>query len=247
MTALINIGSTALPVVEYRGERVVTLAMVDQAHQRPEGTARRNFNENRPHLVEGEDFFEIDQADEIRTLGISRPQGGVPAKIVIFTESGYLMLVKSFTDDQAWDVQRKLVRSYFAKTSHTARPQRQSVNTTTEALKLTPLAVKAARAFGLDKNSAAISANQLVRKLTGVNLLEDFTPTELGARISVSGAKMNQQLAAAGLQARQGKGWEPTQAGKEFSRIFDTGKKQGSGTPIQQIKWAATVMEVIAR
>lgn len=29
------------------------------------------------------------------------------------TESGYLMLVKSFTDDLAWEVQRKLVKSYF--------------------------------------------------------------------------------------------------------------------------------------
>ncbi len=29
------------------------------------------------------------------------------------TESGYLMLVKSFTDDLAWEVQRQLVSSYF--------------------------------------------------------------------------------------------------------------------------------------
>lgn len=29
------------------------------------------------------------------------------------TESGYLLLVKSFTDDLAWNVQRQLVNSYF--------------------------------------------------------------------------------------------------------------------------------------
>lgn len=36
-----------------------------------------------------------------------------PNGLVLLTESGYLMLVKSFTDDLAWDVQRKLVKSYF--------------------------------------------------------------------------------------------------------------------------------------
>lgn len=33
----------------------------------------------------------------------------------LITESGYLMLVKSFTDDLAWDVQRQLMKSYFRK------------------------------------------------------------------------------------------------------------------------------------
>ena len=33
--------------------------------------------------------------------------------IILLTESGYLMLVKSFTDDIAWSVQRQLVNSYF--------------------------------------------------------------------------------------------------------------------------------------
>ena len=31
----------------------------------------------------------------------------------LITESGYLMLVKSFTDDLAWKVQRELVNTYF--------------------------------------------------------------------------------------------------------------------------------------
>ena len=31
----------------------------------------------------------------------------------LITETGYLMLVKSFTDDLSWEVQRQLVQSYF--------------------------------------------------------------------------------------------------------------------------------------
>lgn len=33
--------------------------------------------------------------------------------VTLITESGYLMLVKSFTEDLAWEVQQKLVNSYF--------------------------------------------------------------------------------------------------------------------------------------
>lgn len=113
MKELININTTALEVKEYKGQRVVTLREIDEVHQRPEGTARRNFNANRNHLIEGVDYFEVTQPNEIRTLGILRPQGGTPSKVTIITESGYLMLVKSFTDDLAWAVQRELVNNYF--------------------------------------------------------------------------------------------------------------------------------------
>ena len=80
-------------------------------HQRPEGTARRNFNANKKHLEEGADYFVLNQANEIRPLGIQRPQGGTPSTVILLTESGYLMLVKSFTDDLAWTVQRELVNA----------------------------------------------------------------------------------------------------------------------------------------
>ena len=61
-------------------------------------------------MVEGTDFFQI-QKDENRTLGFEVPNRG----LTLITESGYLMLVKSFTDDLAWDVQRQLVNTYFRK------------------------------------------------------------------------------------------------------------------------------------
>lgn len=102
-------------VVEYAGKRVVTLSMVDAVHQRPEGTARKRFNDNKRHLEVGVDFWEISQPSEIRTLGLAREDGSTPAKVILISESGYPMLVKSFTDDLAWQVQRQLVNSYFRK------------------------------------------------------------------------------------------------------------------------------------
>lgn len=111
MKAMIVQG-TALQVKEYKGKRVVTFKDIDTVHKRPDGTASRNFRENRQRFVSGVDFYSVEITnDEFRRqFGISKNAGRT---ITLITETGYLMLVKSFTDDLAWKVQRELVDSYF--------------------------------------------------------------------------------------------------------------------------------------
>ena len=112
MNRLVNIAGVEIQIKEYREQRVVTFEDIDMAHGRAEGTSSRNFRQNRGRFIEGEDFYEIQGGalDEIRrNLGLSKY---VPA-ITLITESGYLMLVKSLTDDLAWEVQRQLVNNYF--------------------------------------------------------------------------------------------------------------------------------------
>ena len=98
------ISNVEIAVKEYRGQRVVTFKDIDAVHRRPEGTASRNFRANREHFIESEDFFKITPDEFRRAIGEmdSRQQNDV----VLLTESGYLMLVKSFTDELAWKVQR---------------------------------------------------------------------------------------------------------------------------------------------
>ena len=111
MTKVISINNRMLPIKEYKGQRVVTFKEIDTVHGRPEGTARKRFNDNKKHFIEGVDYFKI-TASEFRTLfeGLDvRHQ----MDIILITESGYLMLVKSFTDALAWQVQRELVNFYF--------------------------------------------------------------------------------------------------------------------------------------
>ncbi|WP_248769161.1 ORF6N domain-containing protein [Pseudomonas sp. MWU12-2345] len=107
----ITIHNTQLPIVEYRGQRVVTLAMIDQVHERPEGTAGRTFTAHKERLIEGADYFFADtsQKDVLRCFGIEVPNRG----LILLVEQGYLMLVKPFTDDLSWAVQRQLVSNYF--------------------------------------------------------------------------------------------------------------------------------------
>lgn len=109
---IVTVNKTELPIKEYQGQRVVTLKEIDTVHERPEGTARRNFNTNKNHFIEGIDFFQV-CADEIRTHKILDLSPKAHEDITLITESGYLMLVKSFTDDLAWTVQRQLVNTYF--------------------------------------------------------------------------------------------------------------------------------------
>lgn len=111
MNNIVKINNSDMAVKEYNGQRVITFKDIDMVHERPDGTAKRNFYTNKKYFIEGVDFFLLKQSessvDEIRTLKI--PNRG----LTVFTESGYLMLVRSFTDDLAWKVQRKLVNTYF--------------------------------------------------------------------------------------------------------------------------------------
>lgn len=110
MSNIVRIVDNELMVKEFNGQRVVTFKDIDSLHNRAEGTARKRFNDNKAQFIKNEDYFIAEGPSEIRTdLDISKY---APTAILI-TESGYLMLVKSFTDDLAWQVQRQLVNSYF--------------------------------------------------------------------------------------------------------------------------------------
>ena len=108
----ISIEGTTLPVLEHAGHRVVTLGMIDTVHGRPSGTARKRFNDNKARFVEGEDYWKI-TASEFRTRFPSLLPDRASGEVILAGEAGYLMLVKSFTDDLAWKVQRQLVNAYF--------------------------------------------------------------------------------------------------------------------------------------
>lgn len=117
MNKLIHIGNADISIKEYKGKRVVTFKDIDMVHERPDGTARKRFSDNRKHFVEGEDYFVLKPSDlENTELSEKRTLENVVMSnfgTALITEQGYLMLVKSFTDDLAWEVQRKLVSSYF--------------------------------------------------------------------------------------------------------------------------------------
>lgn len=113
----INGQDHVLGIKEYRKQRVVALKDIDTLHGRVDGTARRNFNKNLSRFIEKEDYFVRNSSEAQNEFGITAPNG-----LTLLTESGYLMLVKSFTDDLAWQVQRQLVKSYFRSKATAIHP-----------------------------------------------------------------------------------------------------------------------------
>lgn len=146
MNELMLTQSLPIEKKEFNGQAVVTLKDIDTMHQKPEGSARKRFNDNKKHFIEGIDYYRlsVSQLSEIRTaenqeIGIKNNNGGY-----VFTQTGYLMIVKSFTDDLSWAIQRKLVNGYFAA----RKPELTFMGTP-----VVPL-LDAARSLGLSPDAA---------------------------------------------------------------------------------------------
>ncbi len=126
MSELIQVNGNTIERLEYKGQPVITLKMVDELHQRPAGTARKRFNDNRKRFIEGEDFYNVPYEEWKETTGRNssvQKNGGRKGNITFLTETGYLMLVKSFQDDLAWKIQKELVKVYFSAKALLSAPE----------------------------------------------------------------------------------------------------------------------------
>lgn len=264
MSSIVKINDTELKVIEFQGQRVATLAQIDEVHERPEGTARKRYNDNRERFVQGEDFF-VRNSDEAREMGFIAPNG-----LILMTEQGYLMLVKSFTDDLAWQVQRQLVNGYFrAKKAATleqpSKPARASVRYR-EAAAITGAQLKICKLLGVDEGMAKVIAAKEVKAVTGLdytNLLTTtaatdsprMTPKELAALIGAGATseQVNNALEQMSFQSKErwtnGKGqprskWVLTELGKEYGALvpYQAVEHQHSG---YRPAWYASVVELI--
>ena len=232
-------------ILEYRGQRVVTFAMIDRLHQRPDGTARKRFIENKDRFVSGADFHLVDYSQK----------------------SGYLMLVKSFTDDMAWAVQRELVNCYFRVKQESSVKPATNIPSLSRIRSNFRALVGLHRDYGLDKNMAMLAAEKVMIREFGVEIgrfLElpgksegqthlaipypvqerYFNPAEIGARLEPvqSAIRVNRMLRELGLQVDAivggHKTWALTADGEEHGR-------HSGGAPIQQIRWREKVVAVL--
>lgn len=111
---LVKINNNDVMVKEFQGQRVVTAWDIAKVHNREVREITQNFNYVKDKLLKDEDYFIVnkEKISESKIL----IQDFIPnnvKEIPLFTESGYLMLVKTFTDDLSWKVQRELIKGYF--------------------------------------------------------------------------------------------------------------------------------------
>lgn len=119
MQEYVRIKDLDVGIMTYNGKRVVTFEDIEELHKRPKGTAKRTFSDHKNKLIEGVDYFSFKgkegrealiQANCTRYVQLNSSPN---FKSYLLTESGYLLLVKPFTDDLSWEIQRDLVNKYF--------------------------------------------------------------------------------------------------------------------------------------
>jgi len=176
----ITIGDNSLAPKEFNGQRVITFKDIDLVHQRPDGTAGRNFRQNKEHFIEGEDFYTIKpsnfQTDEIRLSGISANDINNRGTTFI-TESGYLMLTKSFTDDLSWTVQRELVTTYFNVKHPKAQKSKSNVPKLGEVNAAARIISKTLKEAGMPPQYRAVAIKSLYAPV-GVKIPLDGVTTD---------------------------------------------------------------------
>ena len=112
--------------------------------------------------------------------------------------------------------------------------------------------------LGVTGNSAILGANQAVTLHNGIDLLERvnhkhliqpeqvqvLNVTDLGKRIGLKASAVNLKLEELLLQSKINGVWTLTDTGKEYGVLQDTSKRKGSGTPVLQLKWKVTVLDL---
>ena len=111
---LVKINNVELGIKEYKKERVITAWDIGKVHNREVKRINEIFKNNIDKFILKEDYFfltPIEFSGSFKTAQDFIPNN--VKEIPLFTESGYLMSVKTFTDDLSWDIQRQLVKGYF--------------------------------------------------------------------------------------------------------------------------------------
>ena len=119
MNDMVTINQNPVQRIHYKGAPVITLRMMDELHQRVDGTARRTFSQHKEYLIADEDYFKVPYQEWSEITAVRNTYGGKDTgqrnPITFLTQTGYLLLVKTFTDKLAWQIQRELVNGYFGR------------------------------------------------------------------------------------------------------------------------------------
>lgn len=110
---------------------------------------------------------------------------------------------------------------------------------------------------GLEGNAATVSANNAMVRIHSVSPLKllqielktpdqqlFLTPTQIAQRLGFSGPReINKLLAHEGFQSNINGTWVPTDKGRDYVVLLDTGKRHSDGVMVQQMKWKEKICD----
>lgn len=184
--------------------------------------------------------------------------GGQVREMLCVSESGLYALVMRSNKPQAKAFRKWVTSEVLPAIRKTGQYTVTATNMISE--EFTSRAFAALRSIavtaGLEGNAATVSADNAMKRIHNIsplNLLQIelktpdqqrlLTPTQIAERLKLSGPReANLILAAKGFQTREGKRWLPTDTGKPFAVLLDTGKQHSSGVMVQQLKWKESIL-----
>lgn len=99
---------------EWKGKKVLLADDISKIHRKETKRVNEQFKRNRERFEIEKDFFELTRQEYVKSMKATLEILGPNTKnVVLFTERGYLKLVKTFTDDFSWKVQDILIDEYF--------------------------------------------------------------------------------------------------------------------------------------
>lgn len=72
-----------------------------------------------------------------------------------------------------------------------------------------------------------------------------LTPNEIGKQLGLTGRRVNEILAGAGMQHKICGSWEAIGDGVDYSIMLDVGKRHSDGVPVRQLKWKSSVIDTV--
>ena len=203
-------------------------------------------------LVNHKDAIKALDEEEKSGVEISDPHGRKQVTNII-NESGLYRLAFRSNKPEA----KKFTKWVSSEVLPTIRKTGSYGVGSSDALECARIVFEAA---GLKGNQLALALNKVARNYANLDTLalgqlaleapskrQLLTPTEIGLELGgLSPQKVNRMMADLGLQRRLFNGkWEPTRRGEPYAVMLDTDKRYWDGTPIRQLKWESTVIDIL--
>ena len=128
MNEIVKVGNESIPVIEWKGQRVITTALLAEVYEASEQQIQQNFNNHKEYFTEGKHYYLL-QGKELREFKNYFDNIEIVAKkapqLYLWTQRGANRHCKILDTDKAWEQFDILEESYYKKMTALERLQLQ--------------------------------------------------------------------------------------------------------------------------
>lgn len=227
MQEVIKVNDKELPIIEWKGQRVITTAQLAAVYEASETQIKQNFNNNEEHFKEGEHFYLL-KGEELKVFKNQvenfYPVNKHSTALYLWTRRGASRHCKMLGTDKAWEQFDALEENYY-------NPSAKALPTGEE---LISLAVIEAQKVIEKKNEVIAEQNERIQKMRPKEIFADAVSTshtsiligDLAKLLKQNGVEIGQKRLFAWMREngylikRKGADWNmPTQRSMEMGLL----------------------------